>query len=64
MTSVSGKTRTTHHKQMLIHKKILIKKHIYGDSLVVQWLRIKLPMQGTWVQPLVGELRYHMPWDN
>ena len=24
-------------------------------SLVVQWLRIPLPMQGTWVQPLVQE---------
>ena len=26
-----------------------------GDSLVVQWLRICLPMQGTWVQSLVQE---------
>ena len=24
-------------------------------SLVVQWLRIHLPMQGTWVQSLVQE---------
>ena len=24
-------------------------------SLVIQWLRICLPMQGTWVQPLVWE---------
>ena len=26
-------------------------------SLVIQWLKICLPMQGTWVQPLVRELR-------
>ena len=26
-----------------------------GTSLVVQWLRIHLPMQGTWVQSLVRE---------
>ena len=25
-----------------------------GTPLVVQWLRIHLPMQGTWVQSLVG----------
>ena len=30
-------------------------------SLVVQWLRIHLPMQGMWVQSLVRELRSHMP---
>ena len=29
-------------------------------SVVVQWLRIFLPMQGTWVQSLVGELRSHV----
>ena len=26
-----------------------------GTSLVAQWLRIRLPMQGTWVQVLVRE---------
>ena len=26
-----------------------------GASLVVQWLRIHLPMQGIWVQSLVQE---------
>ena len=31
-----------------------------GTSLVVQWLRICLAMQGTRVQSLVGELRSHM----
>ena len=27
-----------------------------GTSLVVQWLRLHAPMQGSWVQPLVEEL--------
>ena len=27
-------------------------------SLVVQWLRIHLPMQGTWVQSLVRKIPY------
>ena len=29
-------------------------------QVVVQWLRISLAMQGTWVWSLVGELRFHM----
>ena len=32
-----------------------------GTSLVVQWLRIRLPMQGTQVRSLVRELRSHVP---
>ena len=35
-----------------------------GTSVVFQWLRIRLPMQGTWVQSLVRELRSHMPQGN
>ena len=35
-----------------------------GTSLVVQWLRIHLAMQGTQVLSLVWELRSHMPWSN
>ena len=31
------------------------KKHILGASLVVQWIRIHLPMQGTWVRSQVWE---------
>ena len=27
-----------------------------GTSLVVQWLRLRAPSAGAWVQPLVGEL--------
>ena len=32
-----------------------IKNMIVGTSLVVQWLRIHLPVQGTWVRALVRE---------
>ena len=32
--------------------------------LVVQWIQVHLPMQGTWVWSLVGELRSHMLWGN
>ena len=39
----------------------LKKNGFLGTSLMVQWLRIRLPMQGTRVQSLVGELRSHMP---
>ena len=35
-----------------------------GTSLVVQWLRIHLPMQGTQVRSLVGEVKSHTPWVN
>ena len=35
-----------------------------GTSRVVQWFRICLPMQRTWVLSLFGELRSHMPQGN
>ena len=49
----------------LIHflKNLLVKKK-WGTSLVGQRLRIRLPMQGTWVQSLVWELRSHVPRGN
>ena len=34
---------------------VLTKSTDAGTSLVVQWLRIRLLMQGTWVQSLVQE---------
>ena len=37
---------------------------IVRTSLVVQWLRICLPMQGTQVQSLIQELKSHMLWGN
>ena len=33
----------------------LILKAVGRTSLVAQWLRIRLPVQGTWVQPLVQD---------
>ena len=35
-----------------------------GTSLVVQGIRIRLPMQGTWVRSLVEEQRPYLPRDN
>ena len=35
-----------------------------GTSLVVQWLRIHLPMPEMEVQSPVRELRSHVPWSN
>ena len=32
-----------------------LQKLTTGTSLVVQWLRIHLPIQGTWVQALVWD---------
>ena len=42
----------------------LIRKCTVGTSLVVQWLRICLSMQGTQIRSLVRKLRSHMPWGN
>jgi len=36
--------------------------HELRTSLVVQWLRLCLPVQEAGVQSLVGELRFHMQW--
>ena len=38
-----------------------LKKVLVGTSLVVQWLRVRLPTQGMKVPSLVGEPRSHMP---
>ena len=46
-----------------IHKSKAIKNST-GTSLVVQWLRIHLAMQGMQVQSLVGELGSHVHWGN
>ena len=40
------------------------KRSCVGTSLVVQWLRARLAMQGTRVWSLGGELRSHTPWSN
>ena len=36
-------------------------KVFWGTSLVVQWLRLYLPVLGVQIQSLVRELRSHMP---
>ena len=44
-------------------KHFLIKMNLWGTSLLVQCLRLCLPMQGVWVQCLIGKLRSpHMAW--
>ena len=48
---VTGDRQTQGHSCMV---------HGSETSLVVQWLRICLPMQGMWVWFLVGEMRSHM----
>ena len=42
-------------------KKLLLEAR-QGTSLVAQWLRIHLPVQGTEVWSLVWVLNSHMPW--
>ena len=50
-SSVSTPTRHLPIKEDQLHEK----GHCRGTSLVVQWLRIRLPMQGTRVRDLVWE---------
>ena len=45
-------------------KPFLLKSKGFRTSLVVQWLRICLPMQGIQVWSLVKELESHIPWGN
>ena len=44
--------------------QVSFKTHTSGTSLVVQWLRICLAMQGTWVQSPVRKLRSHVQQSN
>ena len=37
-------------------------KEYEGTSLVVEWFRICVPMQGIQVQSVARELRSHTPW--
>ena len=46
---ISNKSK---NKQVGLHQT---KKVLHRTSLVAQWLRIRLPMQGTWVRALVRE---------
>ena len=55
----------SYHRECLNQKPkkflILWLKNEWGTSLVVQWLRICLPIQETQVWSLAGELRSHIP---
>ena len=53
--SQSKKSFTVVLFRVLCSKKIWHIKTWAWTSLVAQWLRIRLPMQGTWVQALVRE---------
>ena len=41
---------------------ILVQENSRGTSLMVQWLRLHLPMLGVRVLSLTGDLRSHMDW--
>jgi len=48
----------------VIAAQVLLKQRLTGTSLVAQWLRLCLPMQGVQVNSLVRELRlHHILWD-
>ena len=49
---------------MFFASSTLLRVYKEGLFLVVQWLRICLAMQRTWVQSFVRELRSRMPWNN
>ena len=51
---ISTTARESTEKKVFQNKKFNLKK-ILGASLVAQWLRIRLPMQGTRVRALVRE---------
>ena len=60
-THSNGQTKAERLEDLLGNVKQKKKKKISQETtLVVQWLRIRLAMQGTWVQSLVRELRSHM----
>jgi len=59
-THGNGQTKAERLEDLLGNVKQKKKKTSQETSLVVQWLRIRLAMQGTWVQSLVRELRSHM----
>ena len=39
---------------------VFLKKEFLGNFLVVQWLRLELPMQKLWVLSWIRELKSHM----
>ena len=58
---VSWKDTTFINIQAFYFLLIFIKIQLIGTSLVVKWLRLRLPMQRVWVWSLAEHLRSHMP---
>ena len=52
---VTSAVRVVAFSEKQIYQNAYLKKRLRGASLVAQWLRIRLPMQGTRVQALVQE---------
>ena len=59
------KNKTTQIYFRFLLKGFALKKKIelVGNSLEIQWLGLGAFTTKVWVQPLVGELRYHKPHD-
>ena len=55
--------------EIILHDIVMVEIRLYAfikiyrleTSLVVQWLRLRLPVQGVKVRSLVREIRSHMP---
>ena len=62
--NVIRRTASQNHDQLfpacLQLDSLLSKKHSCSTSLLVQWLKLYLPVQGVWVRTLVSKLRSHM----
>lgn len=43
----------------LDHNNCQVKTQVVETSIAIQWLRLPFPMQGEWIQFLVGELKSH-----
>ena len=58
-TKFSSTTTMWRPSVVALFLSVPFKKHL-GTSLVTQWLRVCLPMQGLRVQSLIGELGPHV----
>ena len=55
MLEILGEKKDEHDMVPHLNQGEKFKTNQQGTSLVAQWLRIRLPMQGTWVRALVQE---------
>ena len=55
-----GRQRIDGREEQEAWKKLSEEQYVRGTSLVVQWKRICLPMQGS----IPGLGKFHMPWSN